>query len=105
MARVPILLTAFAFALLLGPAAASDRIPPDAYARVNAALVENHVVPRYQPAAFRAERSCLPAGARGAEIDIALAGVEAAAQGLSPRASRRLIASRTRRTSLTESTT
>lgn len=30
------------------PAFGQDEIPPDAYARVNAALVENHVLPRYR---------------------------------------------------------
>jgi len=40
-------LAAFAVLFLAGPASAQDRVPEEAYARVNAALVENHVVPRY----------------------------------------------------------
>jgi len=40
-------LAAFAVLLLAGPAPAQDRVPEEAYARVNAALVEIHVVRRY----------------------------------------------------------
>lgn len=41
-------LAAFAVLFLFGTALAQDRVPEDAYARVNAALVETHVAPRYE---------------------------------------------------------